>query len=169
MAFTRGCSAGWLASVCAPTNAHWLHTGCVVTGTQPSCTSWLPVTLACPLKSSSRTRRAPCSYLLHLWRPRLSPHMLQTALHLWSRGLMPPCHQDSTPAASMVSWSNTLLFIVSLLSPSNHFHFLERLSDLVLFCVKKKYIFWLTEGFVGSRSFVGWLRQGNVNWNQSSN
>lgn len=159
MAFTHGCSAGWLASVCALTSARWPRTGSTGTATQPSCTSWLPVTLACPLRFSSGTRRAPCSYLLRLWRPRLSPRMrpLQTALHLWSRGLMPPCHQDSTPAASIVSWRNgkSFLFPKALRSPVVVYEWIN--------------IFRLIEVFVGPRSYVGWLRQGNLHWNQSSN
>lgn len=137
MAFTHGCSAGWLASVCALTSARWLHTGCVKTGTRPSCTSWLPDTLACRLKFSCRTRRALCSYLLRLWRPRLSPRTwpLQTVLHLWSRGLMPPCHRDFTPAASMVSWNNIML--LAFCCPQRIFVFQRAKVSCCCYCVMK--------------------------------
>lgn len=105
MAFTHGCSAGWLASACAPTSALSAHTASVRMVTRPSCTSCQPVMLAWRSKFSSRTRRVPFSSVLHHCHSPPLPCLLplQMAPHLRTGGHTPPCPQNCIPAAALVS------------------------------------------------------------------
>lgn len=105
MAFTHGCSDGWLASACVLTSALLPHMVFGRMVTQPSCTSCQHVMLAWRSKSSSRTRRVPFFSVLHHCRypPLNSLLPLQTAPHLRTGDLTRLCLLDSTPATTLVS------------------------------------------------------------------